>query len=298
MILSKNMTDTDHRLLMTELLNKDRLGYVMIIMNSQNGVGSREIAEEISELGGMTEEEEIKKANIMINKRLRKLVDLGILISVDKKYKLSGLGYSLFDSWQNIVENVDAMEKFGDFFDDHLVNDIPREFFRQMYKLRSAELAQNATQWGNMLREQMKKTERKIYNMTQYLHDFPDHILKKKKKDEINIVITYQFNKYPQLNYSDEKVLFEKLVEVETEFRYIKLEDRHPLGIRVIDEKWATFLLPKPEKTNEKHELDRGQAFVGTDLEFVSWCRDLMYHIWSFEAKSLNVDEVEEAARI
>ena len=283
------MSRVDVTNLMKELLRKDRLAYVEIIMKSEEGARSIEIAEEILGKTGITEHSKIKKENIVVNKRLRTLVDLGILISHNKgKYKVGSLGYLLLDSWKNIAEKAETMEKFGSFFEDHLVKDIPKEFFRQMYRLRSAELTENATHWGNMLRKQMEQTERKLYNMTQYLHDYPEEVLEKRRREEIDIVIIYQFNDYPMLNFSDEKKLFDKLVDVKVDFRYINLEKKHPIGVRVVDEKWATFLLPKIGGK----QLDREHAFVGIDQEFVSWCRDFVYTIWHFEAKPLDVNKV------
>ena len=130
----------------------------------------------------------------------------------------------------------------------------------KLFKLRNTKVTENASQWDRILREEMKKTRRKLYNLTTYLHDFPDEILQKKIRGEIDIAITYQFRKYPQLNYSDEKNLFDRLIAAGVELRHITLKNRHPIGIRIVDEKWATFLLPK---VNQK-ELDRDHAFIST----------------------------------
>ncbi len=282
------MNPKDSRRLMTELLNKDRFQYIEMIVNSKEGIGSREIAEKILESRGITEEIEIVNENVVVNKRLRSLVKLGILISDEGKYELTSLGRLLLDSWHEIAEKMDTMNRFGNFFDNHLVDDIPKEFFRQIYKLKNAKLTENPLQWIQVLEGQMENMETKSYNMTQYLHTFPDKVIEKKKSGEIDIVIIYQFENYPQLNHFDEKPLFDKLVEAGAEFRFIKLENRYPIGIRVVDDKWANFLLPR---VSEK-ELDRDHVFYGNDADFVSWCRDLMYHIWSFEAKPLNTENV------
>jgi predicted transcriptional regulator len=196
----------------------------------------------------------------------------------------------MIDSWDGLSDKIDTIEGFGDFFENHVFESVPREFTSQVFDLRSTELTENASQWEKILGEQIRKTKRKLYSMTTYLHDFPDEILVRKKMKEIDIVVTYQFRKYPRLNYSDEKPLFDKLVEAGAEFRYIDLEGRSPIGIRIVDDQWATFLLPK---ANE-NRLDRDHAFVGDDPNFVSWCRDLMYHVWHFKAKTLNTDEVIE----
>ncbi|KYK37047.1 MAG: hypothetical protein AYK19_07555 [Theionarchaea archaeon DG-70-1] len=275
--------------LMGELLNKDRLDYLEIIENSE-GAKSIDVAEEILKSRGITKPKEIKKENIKVNKRLRKLVDLGILDSTKKgEYEVSSLGYLLMDSWQELNEKAETLNKFRRFFDTHYIEDLPQEFIRQIYRLSEAELTRNPVQWMKEVMRYMKKIERKFYNSTEYLHDIPDEILEKKVTGKIEqISILYQFYKHPELNYPDEKELFDELVEAEVEFRYLTLKNRHPIGIRIVDEKWATFGLTR----KADGVLDRDQTLIGTNRDFVSWCRDLMYHIWHFEAKPLDVSEI------
>ncbi|MGC1122456.1 MAG: hypothetical protein WBA22_15295 [Candidatus Methanofastidiosia archaeon] len=276
--------------LMSELLNMDRLEYFRIVEQSEKGAKSIDIAEEILKSKGITSAKEIKNENIKVNKRLRKLVDLKVLSSSEKGvYTISSLGYMLIDSWRELNEKVETLDKFREFFDTHYVEDIPQEFLRQIYRLNGADVTLNPIQWMKEVTRYMKKIERKFYNVTEYIHDIPDEILEKKLEGKIEeISILYQFHKYPELNYPDEKELFDDLVSAHVEFRYLTLENRHPMGIRVVDEKWATFGLAR--KSDET--LDRDRTLIGTDKNFVSWCRDLMYHMWHFEAKPLKTSEV------
>ena len=284
------MTSEDLTSLMAELLNKDRFEYIEMIMNSEGGARSFDIAEKILQSREITEVKKIKKENIVVNKRLRRLVELGILVPKEKgKYDISNLGYLLMDSWEELKESKEIFEKFHNFFNSHYITDLPREFFLRIYKLKKAELTKIPIQWAQEVIRHMEKMERKFYNLTEYLHDIPKEVIEKKKKEEIEeIVIIYQFKKYPELNFPIEKELFYELVDAGVEFRYLTLEKRRPIGIRIVDEIWATFGLPRiPDGI-----LDRERAFIGTDLEFISWCRDLMYHIWHFEAKRLDVEKV------
>lgn len=278
----------------SELLNKDRLDYLDVIIK-QDGAKSLEISERILQSRDVTNPKAITKENIKVNKRLRKLVDLGVLISDEGVYNISSLGRLLMVSKEELEKNADTMEKFHNFFEEHYVDDLPREFFRQIYKLRKAQLTEIPVQWVQEVVRHMKEVERKFYNMTEYLHDIPEEIIERKiqereieKEEEVEIVIIYQFYNYPELNYSLEEELFKKLKKVGAEFRCIDLEDRHPIGIRIVDEKWATFGLAR--RSDEK--LDREKAFIGSDSDFITWCRDLMYHIWSFKAKKLDVEKV------
>lgn len=279
----------------SELLNKDRLNYLDIIME-QDGAKSLEISKKILQSRGITNPKAITKENIKVNKRLRRLVELDILVSDRGIYNISSLGRLLMVSREQLVKNAETMERFHIFFENHYVDDLPREFFRQIYKLRKAQLTEIPVQWVQEVIRHMKEVERKFYNMAEYLHDIPEEIIERKihekesrKKEEIEIAIIYQFYNYPQLNYSLEGELFNKLVEAGAEFRFINLEEeRHPIGIRIVDDKWATFGLAR----RLDGIVDREKAFIGTDIEFITWCRDLMYHMWSFVAKPLDIDEV------
>ena len=281
---NKDLTD-----LMSELMNMDRLEYIRIIMRSRDGAKSIDIAEEISKLKFITYSRDIKKENIKVNKRLRNLVDLGILVSKEGVYTISSLGKLLIASWEELEKNSEAIEKFKEFFDNHYVDDLPQEFFLEIYKLSKADLTENSVQWELGVREYMKTMKRKFYSMTEYLHDMPEEIIRKKEEGEIEeMSIIYQFRNYPELNYSDEWDLFNRLTKAKVEFRYMTLEKRHPIGIRIVDEEWATFGLAR----TSDGKLDRGQAFIGTDKDFITWCRDLMYHMWYFEAGLLYLEKV------
>jgi predicted transcriptional regulator len=292
------MNNTDLNVLMAELLNIDRLEYLEIIRDSENGTKSLDITKKILKSRGITQKEKIRKENIKVNKRLRKLVDLGILVSGGKgEYKMSSLGYLLLDSWKELTEKAETMEKFHEFFESHYVEEIPHEFLRQINRLKGADLVNNPVRWVREVSDHMHEIERKFYNLTEYLHDIPKEIIEKKEKKRIKeISIIYQFKEYPVLNYSDEKKeLFDRLIKAGAEFRYITLENRHPIGIRIIDEKWATFGLEaiSDKRTSEKR-LDRTQTLIGTDPEFIKWCRELMYHIWHFRAEPLEIEQIVE----
>ena len=283
------MLDGHLTALMSELMNMDRLEYIRIIMQSRDGAKSIEIAEEISKSKGITDPEEIRKENIKVNKRLRNLVDLGILVSREGEYTISSLGKLLIASWEELEKNTEAIKKFEEFFGNHHVDDLPQEFFLQIYKLRKADLTENSVQWELGVREYAKTMKRKFYSMTEYLHDMPEEIIGKKEDGEIHeLSIIYQFRNYPELNYSGEWEVFNRLNKAGVDFRYITLKKRRPIGIRIVDDEWAAFGLAR----TFDGKLDRGQAFVGADKDFITWCRDLMYHMWSFEAAPLSVEEV------
>jgi len=289
------MNSMDLTAAVSELLNKDRFEYLDIIKR-EDGAKSLDIAKEILRSRDITDPEEITKENIKVNKRLRRLVELGILVSEGGTYDISSLGRLLMISKEDLKRNAETMEKFHAFFENHFVDDLPREFFRQIYKLTDAHLTELPVQWVQEVIRHMERMEKKFYNMTEYLHDIPEGIIERKirekesgKKEEIEIVIIYQFYNYPQLNYSLEEELFKKLVNAGAEFRFINLEkERHPIGIRIVDDKWATFGLAR----RLDGTLDRERAFIGSNREFITWCRDLMYHMWSFEASPLDVEEV------
>ncbi len=287
------MTTIDLAPLMAELLNKDRFDYLRIIASSEDGAGSIEVTKEVLRLRGITTAKEIRRENVVVNKRLRNLVDSDILIPIEMgKYRISSLGYLLLRSWKDLKMNAESIGKYLEFLDTQYISALPHEFFREIYKLRKTTVTENPVQWEDEVREYMKRIDHNFCNLTEYIHDFPDDVIEKKRKEEIEIMIIYQFRKYPELNYSDEKKeLLSELARAGAEFRYINLErDRHPIGIRIVDDKWATFGLAR---IGEWY-LDRAHSFIGTDSEFISWCRSLFSYIWNSEAQYLDIERVAE----
>jgi predicted transcriptional regulator len=285
------MVKYDPDKLMKELLNKDRFKYMEKILELGGNAKSIDITKAILTPRGITEDRRVKKENIMVNKRLTKLASLGILKVEDAKYSISSLGYLLLDSWKELNEKVETLKKFQKFFDTHFVGNLPQEFFRQIYKLKKTKLTESSVGWMEELNKQTKETRRKLYVLTDLIHSIPEDVISKKKNGKIEeIVIIYEFNNYPKLNLlrPNEKELFDKLVDAGAEFRYIMLENIRPIGLRIVDEKWATFGLTRIADG----VLDRNNGFIGTDPDFISWCRDLMYHMWHFWAQPLETNSV------
>lgn len=286
------MKDYDLGILMNELLNKDRLEYMRVILNLGGSARSIDITKALLASRGITGDKKVKKENIMVNKRLKNLVSLEILKQVGQgEYGISSLGYLLMDSWKELTEKMETFGKFRQFFETHFVNDLPEEFFRQIYKLRNAKLTESPVQWMEELARQTIKTRRKLYILTELLHSISEETIERKKSGKIEeIVIIYEFYQYPNLNLlkPNEKEFFDKLVDAGVEFRHLTLENSHPIGLRIVDERWATFGLTRIADG----VLDREKGFIGSDSDFIAWCRDLMYHIWSFKAEKLNVEEV------
>jgi len=112
------MINTDLTTLMAELLNNDRFDYLEIILNSEHGATSLDITRRILKSRGITQEDKIRRENIKVNKRLRKLIKLGILDSNQRgEYTISSLGYLLLDSWKELTEKAETMKKFHEFFE-------------------------------------------------------------------------------------------------------------------------------------------------------------------------------------
>ncbi|MGD2249443.1 MAG: hypothetical protein PVF58_13625 [Candidatus Methanofastidiosia archaeon] len=290
------MLDYDPTSLMKELLNKDRFEYMEKILELGGSAKSIDIAKALLKSRGITGDKEVKKENIMVNKRLTKLISLGILKQVEKeRYSISSLGYLLLDSWKELTEKVETLKKFHQFFDTHYVNDLPQEFFRQIYKLKKTKLTESPVEWIEELNKQTKKTKGKLYILTELLHSISDEVIAKKKSGKIKeIVIIYEFYNYPNINLlkPNEKEFFDKLVDAGVEFRFIELKNSHPIGLRIVDDRWATFGLTRIADKAADEVLDRERGFIGTDPDFISWCRDLMYHMWHFRAKPLETNSV------
>jgi hypothetical protein len=105
--------------------------------------------------------------------------------------------------------------------------------------------------------------------------------------------LTYQFKEPFKINSVDEeeKKLWRDLGQEDLpglKLRYIALGGKNPMGIRIIDGRWAMFNLL--EFAEEK--LNRPRSFHGTQKEFIAWIEDVFSSIWN-RSKPFNISKVE-----
>jgi len=205
--------------------------------------------------------------------------DMDVLANEDGKYSVDIAGLLFLHARKKLSESREILEKHRTFFETHNFRDIPVEFRWQIYKLMQTEMIVNVYDFIENVQENLKKVKRKIYLLTEYLHSIPDEVIQKIQEGEIDIAILYQSCNPPRIEREDERELFDKLTRNPREgieFRFLPLRQRLPVYISRIDEQWALFAL----SATSSEIIDRNQAFCGSNIEFVTWCRDLLYHLW------------------
>lgn len=284
--------------LVDEILKMDRLLYLEFIREKGPLTSLQMTREVIALKKDINSEEvgddEISKKNPNINKRLRDLAEKGILDDQEGSYTLTPLGVLISDGLSQLVSGIDIIREYGWFFNTHDYTVIPTQNFREIYKLQFAKQSDDYFKYLKELEGNTAKAEEKICIMTDRLHDIPGWIIEELKRPNLKLKLVYQFWEPFKINSNDEEEqnLWRELtqdISPTIEIRYLALKNRNPIGIRIIDQKWAIFNL---YELAEK-KLNRPRSFYGEDVQFIAWIEDIFLTIWN-ESKPLDVSRLSE----
>lgn len=269
-----------------EILNKDRLLYLKIIQEKKSST-SLQMTGEILALRSNIKPEQVGKKNVdkhnpNINARLKTMAELGVLNEHDGEYSLSSIGLLLIEELPRLISNMGILKKYKQFFDTHDYTVIPPQQFREIYKLQFATQCKDAVDYGNILLDNTGRTEHRIRIATERLHTIPSWVMQEVKQGNVTFELIYQFRDPFILNVNDEdeQNLWEDLTEMDlpnVRLRYLTFEKRNPIGIRIIDEKWALFNLFEIAENRP----NRPASFYGTHEQFVGWIEDIFTSIWN-----------------
>lgn len=271
--------------LIDETLKMDRLLYLRIIQEKES-LTSLQMTREVLALRNNLKPEQIGDRNITkhnpnINKRLKDLTDLGILNDHEGRYTLSPIGYLIIDELIRLKLNIEVLREHKDFFDIHDYTVIPSQQFREIHKLRFAKQCKDAIDYKREIENNTAKTEHEIHIVTERLHDMPSWIIEELKQGTLALKLVYQFEEPFKINFDDEeeRILCKEIMQKAlpgVELRYLTLEDRNPIGIRIIDEKWGILHLFE----RRVRKLNRVVSFYGENEQFISWIEDIFSSIW------------------
>lgn len=283
--------------IINEILNMDRLTYLEIIQEKES-LSSLEMTREVLALKSkvkpdQVEDKKILRYNPNINKRLKDLHDLGILNDRNGQYSLTSIGFLLIEELPILKLNIGILRKHDWFFSNHDYTVIPTRLFREIHTLQFVEQCKDAIEYNTIVIENTVKTNLEIRIVTDRIHDIPGWIIEELRKGSLSLKLVYYFRKPFQLNSNDEKELrlWADLTEQslpKAEFRYLTFEDKNPIGIRIIDKKWA--LLNLYEIAEDR--LNRSISFYGTHKQYISWVENIFLCFWD-ESSHLMANQVE-----
>ena len=284
--------------LIDETLKMDRLLYLDIIKERQS-LTSLQMTREILALRKGRDPEEIKdeeiaKANPNINKRLKDLADMDILNDEEGKYSLSPIGSLIIDELATLKSDIEVLREYRWFFSTHDYTVIPHKQFREIHKLRFAKECKDAIEYVGIIEDNTLKTAKGIRIATERLHAIPGWIMQELERGNLTLNLIYQFAEPFKVNSDtqDERKLWRDLIEKDlpkVEIRYLTLRDRNPLGIRIIDEKWAILNLFE----RAEHKLNRPRSFYGEHQQFVGWASEIFLTLWN-TSKPIDINRLAE----
>lgn len=282
--------------LITEMFKMDRLCYLENIREKEFLTSLQMTRQILAQKKNLKPEqikdEEISKSNPNINKRLKDLANLGILNDDAGIYTLSPIGSLLMDVLSGLKSDIDVIKKYKWFFDTHDYTIIPSQHLREIHKLQFAKQCADIFEYKREIERSTANVKYGMHIVTDRLHDIPSWIIEELKQGNLSLKLVYQFKKPFDINSDDEEErnLWKELKQEifpEVKLRYLTLEDRNPIGIRIIDKKWAIFNLF--ERAEDK--LNRPRSFCGTHEQFIAWVEDVFSSMWS-ESSPLDKNNV------
>jgi len=294
-VIMSNLTE-DTVMLIHEILKMDRLLYLNIIREKEF-LTSLQLTREILALRNDLKPKQIKgetvlKNNPNINKRLKDLVDLGILNAHEGKYSLSSIGSIIINELTRLNSNTEILKEYKWFFDTHDYTVIPPQYLCEIHNLQFAKQCKDAIEYNKEIGDNTAKANSRIRIATDHLHDIHGWIIEELKQGNLTLKLVYQFKEPFTLNFGDEEEegLWRDLTQKAfpaIELRYMALKERSPIGIRIIDKRWAILnLLERAE-----NKLNRPLSFYGTDEQFMGWVEDIFSSIWNV-SNPLELDNV------
>jgi predicted transcriptional regulator len=283
--------------LIDELLKMDRLLYLKIIREEES-ITSLEMTRKIlasrkNLKPRQVKVKEVNRNNPNINRRLRDLAELGILNVQEGRYSLSPIGSLVADELTKLSSNIEILRTYEWFFGTHDYTVIPPRQFHEIHQIQFAKQCENYFEYRREIEGSIARAEHDICIATEYLHDISSWIIAELKEGTFSLKLTYQFKEPFKINSVDEeeKKLWRDLGQEDLpglKLRYIALGGKNPMGIRIIDGRWAMFNLL--EFAEEK--LNRPRSFHGTQKEFIAWIEDVFSSIWN-RSKPFNISKVE-----
>jgi predicted transcriptional regulator len=285
--------------LMQEVLKMDRMLYMRIILEKKS-ITSLELTRHVlaSKLDlkpEQIEDEKIAGHHSNINARLRKLVEIGILRDLNGEYSLSPIGFLFLKDISRMILDVKTLRKHKWFFDNHDYTVIPFQQFCEIHKLQFASQCKETLEYVKVIQNNTAKTKREVQIATERLHDLPGWIVNELIDGRISFQLLYQFKSPFCVNSDDEEEqnlweTFKREALPNGEFRYITSSDTGPVGIRIIDRKWAIFnLFEVAEK-----RMNRSISFHGKHEHFVEWVEDIFLNMWN-KSRPLDLSKVRES---
>jgi predicted transcriptional regulator len=280
-----------------EILNADRLRYLKILQK-WGPMSSTEVTQVIIAIKKMQSLKEInendtKKHYPNISARLTELNKLGVLNKDDLNFSISPVGFFLINLMEIMDADIKVITKNKQFLDFHDYSVIPSQEISGIYNLQFSNQCATEIDYHHILEEKTGGVSEQIKIITDRLHDIPYWICKEIKNGSINFKLLYQFKNPFKINSNDEEeyTLWKYLLQdpVKGELRFLSQSGGSPIGIRIINDRWA--LLNLYEFTEEK--LNRSRSFYGEDSRFVSWVIDIFWNYWN-NANKLTCENIEK----
>ena len=137
---------------------------------------------------------DLKKPSATILHGLKELETENLVKKVQKYYELTSNGYLLTTNMIKLIENWYAINKNKEFWDNHDISDIPEEFIKNIYLLKSANYISSTTSDLSNAYNKYKQLISKSYELKIILPIYSENhfklLIKLLKGKQLHLTIT------------------------------------------------------------------------------------------------------------
>ncbi len=166
------------------------------------------------------------------------------------------------------------MKKYGKFFEEHMLGDMPEKFLQRIGALQSCELVRSVAAVMERLKKLESGTKKQLRIMVsqawaeegRIIIELPMHGVQVLSIVGKNTIIPKEI--IDSIGRSIEKMPANQKTQT-------KMVEKVNAALYISDEQAAAVMFP-----NMRGEIDMGAIFTGSDPVFYEWCNDLFNHYW------------------
>lgn len=217
---------------------------------------------------------DLKKPSATILHGLKELETENLVKKVQKYYELTSNGYLLTTNMIKLIENWYAINKNKEFWDNHDISDIPEEFIKNIYLLKSANYISSTTSDLSNAYNKYKQLISKSYELKIILPIYSENhfkllikLLKGKQLKSLELIISKKIlHSIKRNNYFNKQLIKNEKVKITVVERNLKV-------FLTCSDKFMSLSM-----FFKDNHYDDSQILIGNDDQALNWASNLYNH--------------------
>jgi len=204
-----------------------------------------------------------------VHRNVNRLMDTGLVRREDGSLHLTEYGRIVTKQIPYFI----FMKKYGKFFEEHMLGDIPEKFLQRIGALQSCELVRSVAAVMERLKKLESDAKKQLRIMASQAWAEEGRIIIELSMHGIEVLVIVGRNTIFPKEIVDSMGRSIEKMPTNQKMR-TKMVEKVDVALYISDER-AAVMFP-----NMRGEIDMGAIFIGSDPAFYEWCNDLFDHYW------------------